>query len=160
MFRRQYYSPWLCKESSSCIATRQCLSGTIHVYMSPPGCPIHATMSIQSYKESLNNQVIQVSATSEVTLLPPLTSPAVLASENPTFIAWRRHDLRSKLQRRWPCNWPGHGVCLHEADTDEHFPLSKRQIEIWVSQLVSDRNYTYTIQSSDTCISSVTGKQL
>ena len=101
------------------------------------------TMSTPIHSEPLNEQVVEVSplATIEDKGLPPLISQAVLASEevlDRLAMARTRRIFRIELQKRWPCDMPGHGVCLRQADTDEHVPLSVRETEIWLDELVSN----------------------
>ena len=99
------------------------------------------TMSPPVHRDPLNEEDIEVSSpiTNDVEELSRLMSTAALASEEeleePTPT---RDKFRTKLQERWRCNTPHHGVCLSDADTGEHFPLSERQIKIWVNEWVSD----------------------
>ena len=104
----------------------------------------HTTMSTSIHSEPLNEQVVKVSppTTSEGEGLPPLISQAVLESEEEELdriaMARTRRIFRTKLQKRWPCDMPGHGVCLWQADADRHVPLSVRETDIWLDELVSN----------------------
>ena len=97
-------------------------------------------------RDLLNEQDIEVSSliTDDVEELPRLISLAALASEEelkePTVTI---DKFRTKLQERWQCDTPRHGVCLWDDGTGEHFPHSERQIKMWVNEWVSDLNSIY-----------------
>ena len=93
-----------------------------------------------------NEQDTEVSSpiTDDVEELPRLISQAALASEEelkePTVTI---DKFRTKLQERWQCDMPRHGVCLWDNDAGEHFPLSERQIRMWVDEWVGDWKSIY-----------------
>ena len=90
--------------------------------------------------EQHHDEIIEVSppVDNEAGDLPPLIPPAILPSEELHHIHWQRKKFRKKLQEKWLCNDPNHGICWREAGTDLHMPLDERQIEEWVDELVSD----------------------
>ena len=102
-------------------------------------------MSTPIDREPLNEQVIE-NTIDQSDALPPIISPAALLSEQElvrAVIVQEREDFRAKLQERWRCDMPGHGICLYQTGTEEHVPLSEGQIEIWINEWVSSRNSIY-----------------
>ena len=83
--------------------------------------------------------------TDEDEYLPPLVSPAVLASQSEerhrTAEERPRDRFEVKLREKWSCNRAGHDVCWRGADNG-HVPLTSKQIERWFNKWVSN---TYNI---------------
>ena len=96
--------------------------------------------------EPPNEQVMDISPPTTIDpseALPRSISPAALRSEEElgrVILARQRQDFRTKLEERWRCNTPGHGICLYETDTEGHVPLTEEQIEMWIDKWVSSIN--------------------
>jgi hypothetical protein len=91
---------------------------------------------------SYETDVISISAVrlDDVAELPALITPAILTlAELDHVVETRtRHKFRSKLREQWTCNQPHHDICWQGPDNGDHIPLSDRDVEKWVDQLVSD----------------------